>query len=234
MAFVLLPRDHDQQSTRAVLVANILTAHGRAYEIGRNPEHLAEAMLVIDLRKAEIVKLHSQEEVTVSETRSLDTQRAELERLHALALRDGERPSELPSGTAFHILPAPPPVLTREQLDAAVAADPELGSTYRQGKRMADWSIVVLSIGGVGLGITLLMAATFEPKDGVWSDVLPIVVPVGSVMGVVTILGGTLLGVGSKRKKQARQGYRERQSLTATVVPISLPHGGGLGFAGRF
>jgi hypothetical protein len=233
-AFVLVPHDAAQQSIRAALVANIVAAHRRAYEIGRNPEHLAEGMRVIDLRAAEIAQFDNQDEDAVSETVSLDTQRAELVRLHDIALREGELPSELANGTAFRIEPPPAPALTRDQVDAAVAADPEFGLNFRRGKGMAIGGIAVLLIGSGLLTNTIVVAAAFDPKDGSERDMIPIVVPLGAVAVSAVIVGGTLLGVGNKRKKQARKGHQDRQSLTRMVVPISLPRGGGLGSVGRF
>lgn len=56
----------------------------------------------------------------------------------------------------------------------------------------------------------------------------PIVGGLGGVAAGAVIIGGTLLGVGLARKKQARVAAR------ALVLPISLPHGGGLGVVGRF
>lgn len=234
-AFVLPPYDRDQ-ATRAVLVANIVAAHSRAHQLGHNPEHLAEAMRVIDLRKAELAQLYGPDEATVSETLSLDTQRAQLVRRHELALREGELARELAAGTALRIEPPPPPVLTREQVDAAVAADAEFGSNYRRAKSMADGSIPLLAVGGAFLFASMMVVVTYSPKDGPYDlgDTVPIVVPLASVAGVATIIGCTLAAVGSKRKQQARQGYRDRQSLTRMLVPMSLPRGGGLGFVGRF
>jgi hypothetical protein len=234
LAFERAAHDLDQQATRAVLVANIVAADSRAYEVGRNPAYLADAMRVIDRRKAELAQLHNQGEDTVGETLSLDDQRAELARLHALALREAELPSEDAAGTPVDIQPAPPPAPTREQLDAAVAADPEFGSSYRQGKRMSDWGTVVLSVAGAGLGITLLWTGGLQPKDAPWYVVLPTMVPIGSVAVGAMIVGGTVLAVGNKRKKQARRGYQAESSVTGMVVPMSLPRGGGLGFVGRF
>jgi hypothetical protein len=234
LAFERTAHDLDQQATRAVLVANIVAADSRAYEVGRNPEYLADAMRVIDLRTAELAQLHNQGEDTAGEMLNLDDQRAELSRLHALALSEVELPSEDAAGTAFDIQLAPPPAPTREQLDAAVAADPEFGSSYRQGKSMSDWGTVALLVAGPGLGITLFLAAMLPPSDGPWSTVLPTVVPIGSTAVGAMIVGGTVLAVGNKRKQQARQGYQAESSLTGMVVPMSLPRGGGLGFVGRF
>jgi hypothetical protein len=231
-AFVLVPHDEDQQELRTVLVVNIVAAHSRAYEIGHNPEHLAEAMRVIDLRQLELAQFHTWGEDTVAE--SLDAQRVELARLHALALSNGEVPSELAPGTAFLILPAQPPPPTRKQLDATVARDPEFGASSRHGKRMTDWGTVGLAVGGWGLGFTIVLAVGAQPKHGPWTDVLPLVVSVGSVAAGLTIASGTVFAIGNKRKKQARQGYEERLSPTGMLVPISLPRGGGLGFVGRF
>jgi hypothetical protein len=231
-AFVLVPRDENQQVIRNVLVANIVAAHSRAYEVGHNPEHLAEAIRVIDLRKRELDQFHTWGKDPVRE--SLDAQWAELARLHELALSNGETPSKLAAGTEFLILPASPPPLTRQERDAAVRADPEVGASYRHGKRMSDWGTVALAVGGAGMGITLLYAAVFEPKDGLETDVLPMVIPPGIIAAALMITGGTLLAVGSKRKKQARQGYEERQSPAGMLVPISLQRGAGLGFVGRF
>jgi hypothetical protein len=235
-AFVLVPHDPDQQTIRATLVTNIVAAHRRAYEVGRNPEHLAEAIRVIDVRKAELA-LRSQDE-TVGETQTLDAQRAELEQLQDQALRESERPRELAVGTAFRFEPAPPPVLDRDQLDAAVAADPELGLRYRKGKSMTDGGIVLMAIGG-GLAIpAILMAGIWQPKDerslNDRSHTIPFVAPLASISFACLVAGGTLYGVGNKRKQRAREGYRASASATGMVVPISLPRGGGLGFVGRF
>jgi hypothetical protein len=50
----------------------------------------------------------------------------------------------------------------------------------------------------------------------------------------LTTHAAMLVAVGTERKKQARQSYRDRQRQTGIVVPMSLPRGGGLGFVGRF
>jgi hypothetical protein len=238
LAFGLAAHDLDQQATRAVLVANIVTADTRAYEVDRNPKYLVDAMRVIDVRRTELAQLHNQGEITVDETVRLEGQRAELSRLHALALSEAELPSEDAAGTASDIQPAPPltppPTPTRKQLDAAVAADPEFGSSYRQGKRMSDWGTVVLLVVGPGLGITILCVAGFPPKDAPWSTVLPTLVPIGGAWVGGMVVGGTVLAVGNKRREQARQGYQAKPSPTGMVVPMSLPRGGGLGFVGRF
>jgi hypothetical protein len=207
LAFERAGHDLDQQSTRAVLVANLVVAGRRAYEVGRNPEYLAEAMRVIDRRRLELAQLHKQGQDTIGETLRLDAQRAELARLHALALSETELPSEDAAGTAVDIQPAPPPTPTRKQLDAAVAADPEFGSTYRQGKRMSDWGTLGLSVGGAGLGAAILYGAALQAKDDPGIDVLRLMVPIASVAVGLMITGGTVFAVGNKRKKQARQGY---------------------------
>lgn len=230
-AFVLVTHDVGQQSTRAVLVSNMIEAHSRAYEVGRNPEHLLEAMRVIDLRKAELT--HFTSEVVRGESQRLDTQRSELARLHELALHNGELPRELPSGTVFRVEQPPPPELTGEQLDKAVHADVELGADYQKAKGMLAGGIALSSIGG-GLLAAAIMYGIREPKDGPPDSYVPGAVAFGTGAIVATIIGGTLLGVGSKRIKQAQHHYRERQSPTGTLAPIALPRGGGVGFVGRF
>lgn len=236
-AFVLLPHDLAQQTTRAALVANIVAAHSRAYEVGRNPEHLAEAMRVVDLRKAELAQLQGQDEAVVSETASLDAQRTELARLYEVALSQGEQPAELPAGTAFRIEAPPPPALTRKQIDATIAADHELGREFRRSKAMADAGFVVLMLGVGGVPITFLANyGSLLPKHG-YADPVPFVISLGAVVGVTGIVGGTLFGVGSKRRKQIRAEYDARPSHLARLpvpIPLTLPHGGGLGFVGRF
>src|SRR5262245_50937582 len=73
-AFVLVSHEYDHQAMRAVMVTNMIAAHRSAYEVGRNPEHLVEAMRVIDLRKAELA--HYTSDVIAGEALELDTQRA--------------------------------------------------------------------------------------------------------------------------------------------------------------
>jgi hypothetical protein len=207
-AFVLLSHDFAAQDLRATLVVDIVVAHGRAYEVGHNPEHLVEAMRVIDLRKAEIDRVQAHDAARVTEMNDLDTRRAELARLHEVALSQGEQPTELADGTALQVEAPPPPTLTRKQLDAALAADRELGREFRRSKAMADAGFVLVMV-GIGLVPTVFaMTAPFflNPKDGE-PEPMGVVIPVVSVVGVFGIVGGTLLGVGKARTNQIRQAY---------------------------
>jgi hypothetical protein len=186
----------------------------------------------------------------------LDTRRAELARLHEVALSQGEQPSELADGTVLQVREQPteladgtvlqveappPPTLTRKQLDKAleadVAADHELGREFRRAKSMRDAGFVFLMM-GVGLVpiAAMLTGAAFDPKDGAIPWVGPLATaPV--IVAVPLIVGGTLYGIGKKQTKQIKARYEARPSSLAWMpvpIPISLSKGGGLGFVGRF
>jgi hypothetical protein len=244
-AFVLLP--HTESTLRPALVDGIVAAHMRAHDVTRNPEHLAEAMRVIDLRKAEIARFH---QAAPGEADKLDAQRAELARLHELALSQGEQATELPEGTALQIVAPPPPAQLEtaiadppppapspeKQLEAAIAADHELGREFRRAKSMTDagFILMMIGVGAVPLAAMLTVQA-YNPKDGA-APVLGYLIPAPIIVAVPLIVGGTLYGIGKPRKHRIMAEYRARPEHERTPVPtpLVLPHGGGLGFAGRF
>ena len=229
-ALVSVPHDDELQGMRAMMVGNIIAAHRLAYEAGRNPEHLVEAMRVIDLRKTELANL--EREVIAGEVLELDTQRAELARLQELALRNGELPSELPPGTAFRTEPV---VLTDHQLDKAITNDNEFAAEHATAKGMVIGGIVLLAASAPLLIGTMFSLNTYvSPKDSDPSEIVPTLATLATIAGVTVIAGGTLVGIGNKRMKRVRQDYRDRLSPSAMLVPVSLPRGGGVGFVGRF
>jgi hypothetical protein len=217
-AFVFLPHDAAVQGARAVLITNIVTAHVRAYELGHNREHLAEALRVLELRKAELVYVPTEQ--ATREDLDLDARRSEVEQLHEAALKSNHQASPLPDGTVFQIVGPPPPPTperTPEQRDAVLLTNPQ----FRHGKKLSDAGIVMMAVGS-GTLITGTLLSTFLGGEPV------IILPVMCVTGAIAIAGSTFFVLGNDNKQLARRG------LTAMPMPLTLRGGGGLGFAGRF
>ncbi len=228
-AYAKLPADADGIRNR--MVYNIATAQQMAFDIDQDVQHLRQAVLLLEQYIRNYTALHEPGPQVTAEVAKAD------ERIAALRARiDGpaeptspaEPDPSMPANARFGSGEIDGIVWTT---DTGAPPDPEqlhrnrhLASEDRKTDRMLIGSYVALSVGGAltlaGTGATLGTRSASEAAQG------------GSVgtlaLGLAGLaVGFTLLGIGVKRRKRAREG-------TLVAAPMIGPRLGGAAVQVRF
>lgn len=245
-AFGILPDGDEHRGIRHALVYNIAEAHSRAYEVSRNPTHLRKAKILLEAYRADHRALYGDDPAAVKERTEVDDRIAELEKSIAESEAAEEVGTPIDDGdaeikpqpvlTPVQTTPPPPPkpvkpLTPQQQWEADIKADPTLGPKWAKSQKRVVAGAVLTGIGAV-FGVVSVAALLGSKGDVTFPGIY---VGSGIVSGVIAlgliIPGGVLLGTGIGARRAV---LRERPKPVATLVPMLSPHGGGVGFVGRF
>lgn len=253
-AFKLTPPGPANRAIRSALALNIAEAHKRAYEVSRNPAHLHAGRQLLDARKLELQQGYPQDPTLPDELAKIDERIAELDKLIAESQARGEQLAPLPANMQpFGPLepnpaqpppqaqPQPPPqpvVLSpKAQWEQDVANDPVLGPKWERSKKRIGGGAAMLGIGGGFAPISISLIVVGVNTDPL-ADVFGLrraMIATGVVFGVASlglITGGAV--VLAKGISERNEVYDAKPRPVASVAPLMLPGGGGVGVVGRF
>lgn len=249
-AYALLPDGEETRAIRHALVYNIAEAHSRAYDVTRNPAHLRKAKILLENYRAEHRALYGDEPEAVKERTEADDRIAELDKKIAESEEAGETATPLTEGggttgggtgedggePAQTEEPKPAKPLTpSQQWDAEVKADPVLGPKWEQGTKRVVGGAVLTGIGSIFAFISLGAFLAAPGADNGIINARTGLYITGGVMGAIAlgliIPGGVLLGKGVAQRKEVKQAKPKPSGM---LVPVMVPHGGGVGWTMRF
>jgi hypothetical protein len=213
LAYSKLPDDATGQKN--ALVYNIATAQEKAYELDKDVEHLRQAQLLLE----SYVKTYKAMFKKTNETKAeVDKANARIETLR-------EKIAAAERGDAM-TPPAPVPLETPPEDDDDDDDDePPPTEAEKKAKKMivTGWVLAGIGSGALVVGVSALGTGTVANRDGLtYFGAAALVVGVGLAAG-----GGALIGIGYKRRREARQNQ-------VTVAPMLAPGLAGAGVSGRF
>jgi hypothetical protein len=243
-AFAMLPDGDENRAIRHALVYNIAEAHSRAYEVSRNPTHLRKAKILLENYRADHRALYGDEPEAVKERSEVDDRIAELDKKIAASEAAGEAATPLTedAGTGTNngttTQPQPPvkptkPLTPRQQWDAEVKADPNLGPLWAQGQKRVVGGAVLTGIGGIFVLISIVsIVAVVSVEDPLFPGAYWAAAGVTGAIGLgLVIPGGVLLGTGAAKRRQVLD---VKPRPVARLAPMLTPTNYGVGFSMRF
>lgn len=226
----------NREANRAILnalVYNIAEAHGRAYDLTRNPTHLRTAkQLLVDYRTSHR-ELYGDEPEAVKERAEADDRISELDKKIADSEAKGEVGTPLDSGTTTTSGPGPtaqPETLTpMQQWEREVKADP----TWVKGSKQVGGGAVLVGLGSVftlvSLGFIVWGVGLRANTDDFGLQGTGAFVT-GGVFGVIgvgmLVPGAIVLSKGIKNRKAALAAHPKP---TARILPSFDPTRGHAG-----
>lgn len=239
-----LPEAQPNRATRENVLLNVLQAHLDGYSRARNPdgskdiEHLRDAKSVLDSYFASFKEAYGD---NAAVSAAVQEKADELDRTLAAAEEEAASSEELPD---------PPPMETTPTDNGKDGPDIIVLEAENDGGGLIVGGAVTagLSLAGFGVLAAGAVIATRAEEDylaamsdeeradaeqsGTTGNALTIT---GAIVGpVLLITGGVLIGLGAKKRKDAKAAREEQLRKTIGVVPTGGRGFGGLMIHGRF